>query len=204
MEFPPCCSYVGDQGIVEFKLQGSRSGTPKPNLLLFKDAANLFTSQVRSYVNGAYTGTNYTYLWTKISDEPYLLRGFYKSKKSLPKDGNSWHFANAAEIAWTYYLLPTMNEQFAQLGYIEFPLSGSLKAIRIGSGFLEFILEDGIPQRAVVSDMKNITLDSGVFQFTHKDARWWSGKGKYSFTYGNIPNAHLFIFCLKRLTKISW
>ncbi|MBD1923723.1 hypothetical protein H6F77_22020 [Microcoleus sp. FACHB-831] len=49
------------------------------------------------------------------------------------------------------------------------------------------MLKDGTTQQAAITGMKGVKLSEGVFQFTHKDARWWSGRGKYSFTYGNIP-----------------
>jgi hypothetical protein len=52
--------------------------------------------------------------------------------------------------------------------------------------------------------MQDITLGSGTFQFKHQDSRWWSGKGKFSFEYGNIPNARIFMICLKELADIYW
>jgi DnaJ-class molecular chaperone len=65
-------------------------------------------------------------------------------------------------------------------------------------------MKGGMSQRVQVVDMREITLGNGVFQFKHKDAQWWSGKGKYTFTYKNIPNANLFLIYLDRLTGIRW
>ena len=83
-------------------------------------------------------------------------------------------------------------------------MSGNPKAVRIGSGFLEFVLKNGSTQRVEVADMKNISLGGGTFQFLHKDSRWWSGKGKYAFSYAQLPNAKLFLLCLDRLVGIRW
>jgi len=198
------CSYVGENGIARYTLKGDRNANPKADILPFKDAANLYTSQTRQYVNGVYTSTAYAYWFGKQSGQKYKLLGQYRNEQGWPEAKNSWHFANAAEAAWNNYLLPVVNEQLDRLGYVEFPMQGKLQAVRVGSGFMEFVVKGGVPQRVQVADMKDITLGSGVFQFKHKDAQWWSGKGKYSFNYSNIPNARLFLLCLDRLTGIRW
>ncbi len=198
------CSYVGESGIAIYRLTGDRTARPKAEILCFKDATNLYTSQTRQYVNGVYTGTMYSYDWSKRAGQKYKLSGQYRSERGWPEDKDAWHFANAAEAAWNNALLPMVNEQLARSGYVEFPLSGHLQAVRVGSGFMEFVTRDSLPQRVQVADMKDITLDSGVFRFKHIDARWWSGKGKYSFTYSTIPNAKLFLLSLDRLTGIRW
>jgi len=198
------CSYVGEGGIAVYTLKGDRTASPKAEILCFKEATNLYATQTRQYVNGVYTGTRYSYDWGKQSGQKYKLSGQYRNEKGWPEDKNSWHLANAAEVAWNNYLLPIVNEQLDRLGYIEFPIQGKLQAVRVGSGFMEFVVKDGMPQRVQVTDMKDITLGSGVFKFKHKDARWWSGQGKYSFNYSNIPNARLFLLCLGRLTGIRW
>jgi hypothetical protein len=203
-EFRYSCSYIGEQGIVQLFIKGSRTATPKEHKLCFKDASNLYVAQIRNYVNGIYSGTTYTYRWTKNSGKDYRLNGQYRSEKKTPKDGDAWHFADAAERVWIIYLLETVDEKLNNLGYVEFPMAGNQKAVRIGNGFMEFVMKDNVPQRVAVKDMKDITLGGGVFQFKHKDAKFWSGKGKYSFTYSNIPNARLFLVVLERLTGIRW
>jgi hypothetical protein len=196
------CSYVGEQGIVMYELKGARSTTPKTKLLIFRDASNLYTNQTRHYRNGAYTGTTYSYAWTTISNKNYSLDGIYHSLQGSPADGDLWHFANAAEGRWSGYLLQALSAQLERFGYVEFPMQGNPRMVRISDGFMEFVEKDGNSQRVAVADMKDISLASGVFQFKHKDARWWSGKGKYSFTYANIPNARLFLVYLERLAGI--
>ena len=204
IKFSHKCSYVGELGIVEFTINGSLSDRPKTHLLNFKEAESLYTSQTRNYYNGIYTGTSYEYKWIKNSGSNYRLAGLFRNKEGWPNDKDRWHFANSAEVVWSTYLLQTANEQYDKLGYIEFPMKGNSQAVQVGHMFLEFVLRDGTTQKVVVEDMKDISLASGFFQFKHKDARWWSGKGKYSFTYRNIPNAKLFLLCLKRLTGIYW
>jgi hypothetical protein len=202
--FHHICSYVGSKGIIKYELVESRSAMPKESLLLFTDAHSLYAKTIRNYTNGLYTGTTYTYTWKKNSGNEYVISGNYQSEKSSPKDGDPWHFANISESVWSSYLLSTLDAQIDRNGFVEFPMGGSLQAVRVGPGFMEFVTRKDGAQRVMVSDMRDISLGSGTFQFKHQDARWWSGKGKYSFEYGNIPNARVFLICLSELAGISW
>ncbi|MBD2314797.1 hypothetical protein H6G20_24310 [Desertifilum sp. FACHB-1129] len=203
-EFKHFFTYVGEVGIAEVTLKGSRQAKPKTRILCFKEAGNLFTSQTRRYKSGVYRGTSYTYQWTRPGHKNFVLSGQHGSETGWPDDKSHWHFANAAEGAWSHFLLNALNEQLISRGYVEFPILGNLQAVRIGQGFLEFVLKTGETQRVAVSDMRDIGLGGGEFRFVHQDARWWSGKGKYSFSYNGIPNARLFLMCLKTLVGISF
>jgi hypothetical protein len=198
------CSYVGTKGLVKYSLTGSRMAMPKENILLFADAHSLYTSTTRNYTNGIYTGTNYSYRWTKNSGSQHAITGTHRGENNAPKENDQWHFANVAESAWTSHLLQTLDAKLAEHGYIEFPLTVGLQAVRVGEGFLEFVTKKDGPQRVRREDMRDILLGSGTFQFKHQDSHWWSGKGKFSFDYGNIPNARIFLICLKELTDIYW
>ncbi|NJK30058.1 MAG: hypothetical protein HC940_07845 [Acaryochloris sp. SU_5_25] len=198
------CSYVGERGIALSYLKGHRSAQPQTRIFCFQDGKNLYTQQTRSYYNGIYTGTTFNYRWTRLSTPDFKLEGAHRSEKGNPPPENLWHFADAAEGAWSVHLLQLVDQQLDQLGYVEFPIKSSLNAVRIGSGFMEFEEKNGTRQRVDVADMKDIRLGSGVFQFKHKGTTWWSGKGKYSFAYSNLPNARLFLICLDRLTGIHW
>ena len=198
------CSYVGECGIVEYKLHGPRSGKPKSEMYLFSENADLFTASTRTYTNGIYTGTSYQYRWADNNRHAFKMVGRYHSQKGWPKEGDRWHFANAAEGAWSGFRVKSLTADLERAGYVEFPLKGNPKAVRIGSGFMEFLLRDESTQRVEVKDMKKISLGQGLFQFAHQDSRWWSGKGKFSFSYAGLPNAKLFLYCLKQLTGIYW
>jgi hypothetical protein len=202
--FNHTCSFVGIKGMARYDISGSRSALPKENLLLFADTQHLYTKTTRNYTNGVYTGTNYSYKWIKNSGGQYEVSGTYRSENNAPKQQDIWHFADMGESAWTRHLLETIDDQLARDGYIEFPLTGNLQAVRVGNGFLEFVNRKNEVQRVMRSEMQDITLGSGTFQFKHQDSNWWSGKGKFSFEYGNIPNARIFMICLKELTDIYW
>ncbi|WP_295614190.1 hypothetical protein [Chamaesiphon sp. GL140_3_metabinner_50] len=203
-QFNHTCSYVGTKGLISHKLLASRSAMPKESLLLFTDAHSLYAKTIRNYTNGFYTSTTYTYTWKKNSGNEYVITGGYQSEKNPPKDGDNWHFANTSESVWSSYLLSTLDAQIDRDGFVEFSMGGALQAVRVGPGFMEFVTRKDGSQRVMVADMRDISLGSGTFQFKHQDARWWSGKGKYSFEYANIPNARVFLICLSELAGISW
>ena len=202
--FNHTCSFVGTKGLARYDISDSRSALPKESLMMFDDAQHLYTSTTRNYTNGVYTGTNYSYRWTKNSGGQYAISGSHRGENTAPKEQDIWHFADMGETAWTRHLLETIDDKLARDGYIEFPLTGKLQAVRVGDGFLEFVSAKDGAQRVMRSEMQDITLGSGTFQFKHQDSRWWSGKGKFSFEYGNIPNARIFMICLKELADISW
>ncbi len=202
--FKHICSFVGTKGLARYDISGSRSALPKEALLLFTDAQHLYTKTTRNYTNGIYTGTYYSYKWTKNSGGRYEVSGTHRSENNAPKQQDIWHFADMGESAWTRHLLESIDDQLARDGYVEFPLTGNLQAVRVGDGFLEFVSRKDDVQRVMRSEMQDITLGSGMFQFKHQDSRWWSGKGKFSFEYANIPNARVFMICLKELADIYW
>lgn len=203
-QFHHTCSYVGTDGLISYELVKSRSAMPKESLLLFTDAHSLYTKTTRNYTNGIYSGTDYAYTWKKNSGNQHVITGSYHSEKIAPEAGNKWYFANIAESVWSSYLLSNLDLELEQNGYVEFPIGGALQAVRVGNGFMEFVTKKDGAQRVMVSEMRDITLGSGTFQFKHQDAKWWSGKGKFSFEYANIANARVFLICLKELTGIAW
>ena len=72
----------------------------------------------------------------------FRLAGQFRDKKGWPKEGNAWHCANAGEAAWNNYRFQFLNTELEKFGYIEFAMAGNPRAVRIGSGFMEFVLKD--------------------------------------------------------------
>ena len=175
------CSFVGSLGVTKSTVKRFNSGKPKVETLLFKEAVSLFTSQTQKYVNGAYTGTEYKYIWGLANSSPYTISGTYRSKEGRPPEGDPYYLAAAAEAAWTRHLLPLAMEDFKAAGHVSFPMSGKLQMIQISDGALDFIMKNGETKSTAVADMKDIKLSQGRFYFKHKDSTWWSGKGKYDF-----------------------
>jgi hypothetical protein len=195
------CSYIGKLGAARYAYLGPAK-SPKAEILVFAQAAGLRTSQTRHFTNGMYSHTDYIFTWSGAAGVPDLvIKGKYRSEKGRPKDRDPYYFPLAAEVAWSEYLLDRAADELARKGFLRFNLS-RYQAVRVGPGFIEFAW-DGETQRFLDKDIGKFTLEQGTFRIHHKDAKWFSAAGKYSFLYGEMPNAKLFLLALDRFLKIG-
>jgi hypothetical protein len=203
--FRKTCTYVGDAGVVRYTLKGSQNSTPHVDLLVFNDAAEVHASQTRQYLNGVYTGTSYDYYWTDASGRRVLrVKGTYRANNKPPKQGHPFHFAHAAETAWSEHFLRRAEQQLKSEGSIAFRVDKRGRIVRVGPGFLEFHFGGDGPQRFTAEDIASVGLGGGYFSFKHKDAKWYSRQGNYNFSYGSMANAKVFLFALNRLMGYRW
>jgi len=196
--FRGTCTFVGEQGIARVLIEGSLAKTPKFQVLLFEEAAELLTSETRRFVNGIYSGTSYDYFWNTVNGARiYRLKGDYHSKSSHPVPGHPWYFARAAELAWSMYFLERAEEILRTEGSVPFRVDRK-RSVRVGVGFIEFHF-GGDPVRVSREEIASISLFDGQFAFIHKDTRWFSRAGRYVFAYENMGNAKVFLLALDRL-----
>jgi hypothetical protein len=201
--FKAKCSYVGEQGAAYFILKGWRDAKPKVQMLLFANAQELRARQTRQYVNGVYCGTSYDYTWTDPAGKRlWRLKGTYYQRKKGLKAGEQFRFVQAAEIAWSLHYLERANQVLSAEGSIPFRVDKH-RVVRVGPGFLEFHF-GGEPVRLAREDIASVNLGSGIFQFKHKDAKWYSLSGKYTFQYGTMANGRVFLLALEKLMGYQW
>ena len=201
--FKHSCSYVGHDGIARYRISGSRGAQPREELFLFHQARLLRSSETDQYYNGVYTGTAYDYRWTDADNQKvFRLNGSYRSKQRNPKPKDPYHFAKMAEIAWSMYLLDATQAELESKGYVEFVVNRK-DVVRVGLGFMEFHFM-GKTERVPVNEMKDIAINAGWFSFKTSEARMFSSKGKFSFQYGQMGNARLFLLCLDKLAGIQF
>ena len=197
--FRRACTYVGDAGVARYTVAGSRDAAPRAEVFRFAAASELRARQTRQYLNGIYTRTDYDYAWTDSAGRKvFALAGYYSSAEGRPKPAADFWLARSAEAAWNTHRLAWVADQVATVGYAQFNLTGG-DFVRVGPGFFEFGRK-GEVARIDVADIKSLTLNLGEFDVHHKDARWFSRKGKYSFEYGTMANAELFLLAMARLT----
>ena len=186
-----------------FRLRGQRQAKPKHCVLPFEIAAELRALQVRRYVNGIYQGTSYDFRWCDGSGRQLIsLHGQYFGEKANPKAGHAFHFAAAAEIAWSEHFLERAQRQLATEGSIAFRVDQT-RVVRVGPGFLEFHF-GGEPVRVNQEEIGQVTLGNGTFAFKHRDSKWYRSAGKYSFRYGNMANGKAFLLALDKLMGYRW
>ncbi len=196
--FKHTCSYVGAEGMARYVLKGSLESEPTEEVLVFSEAADLTSSQTRHYTNGIYTGTHYNFTW-KAADGSAMLKlyGHYKAKDGFPKEKDPFHFARVGEILWNDHLTDRMQAELEEHGSVEF-LVNKNDFVRVGPGFLEFDFKGNV-QQVRADEIKKLNVSSGTFTIHTNDAGWFGSTGKFSFNYGQLGNASMFIFALERL-----
>ncbi len=201
--FKVVCSFVGENGVASFTLKKRRDGSPKVQLLLFAQAEELRAKQIRQYVNGAYIGTRYDFIWTGPGGERlWRAKSSYRQRKKGLRAGEPFRYVQAAEVAWSVHYLERAQKYLDTEGSIPFRVDSG-RVVRVGPGFMEFHF-GGDPMRLTKEDIASVSLGSGRFQFKHKDAKWYSLSGKYSFQYGNMANARVFLLALEKLMGYRW
>ncbi len=197
------CSYVGREGVARFWCAGDTDRLTRTEVFLFRDAAEMRTSQVRQYVNGAYTGTDYTFTWTDVAGQKrYVFRGRYHSAKGTPKAKDPFHFGRSAEMAWSGYLLPGAFRQLDMDGAVLFLLHRG-NWIRLTRSGLLFHF-GGKEEEWDARDLACVSVESGVVRVKRNDARegWFSSSGVLKFDFTSLGNAQLFFFLVERVLGV--
>jgi hypothetical protein len=197
------CGYVGRAGVARFSCAGDTDRLTRAEVFLFRDAAELRTSQVRQYVNGAYTGTDYAFTWTDVAGQKrYVFRGRYRSAEGTPKAKDPFHFGRSAEMAWSGYLLGGAFRQLDMGGAVLFLLNSG-NWIRLTRSGLLFHF-GGKEEEWDARDLAGVGVDAGVVRVKRHDARegWFSSSGVLKFDFQSLGNAQLFFFLVERVLGV--
>jgi len=198
--FAHTCTYVGKDGVARIRCKRDRENITQQEVFRFRDATELRTSQTRHYHNGAYTGTGYDFAWTDDQDRRvFRCNGTYRGEKKPPKPTDAFHFAEAAEVAWSIHLLDRAQEQLEQAGAIVFRLGGT-DWVAVGPGFLELNLK-GERRRCESAEIGGFSINGGTFKLKRTDAQegWFRSTGVFQFPYATMANARVFLLAIDRL-----
>jgi hypothetical protein len=205
MRFTHSCTFVGTKGIAWYQCAGSRARLNRTDVFLFKNAADLRTSQTRQYVNGGYTGTHYTYTWSTEKGKPiYTLTGRYRSEAGTPKVSDPFYFALAAEAAWSQYLLKNIDRLTDEDNLVFFALTRG-NYVQLGEGV--FILKQGNNTIELeADDIEQITVDNGIISIREVGGKqgWFANKGVHQFAYQDLGNAQFFSFAMDKMLGIRF
>jgi hypothetical protein len=200
--FKHTCTYVGRDGVARFVCSSARDNLITDDVFLFEDAIDLRTSQTRRYVNGVYQGTDYSHIWTDVGGRTrFVLKGTYRAQDGNPASRDPFHFAQAAELAWTVYLISDALRQIETNGWVPFRL-GSRKVIRLGVRRIQFHWGDD-PERWEENEVGEAVIQQGVVKIKHADARegWFSSEGVYKFNFSELANARLFFHLMDKVVQ---
>src|SRR4051812_48305831 len=96
-----------------------------------------------------------------------------------------FHFVRAVEGAWNQFALRRADAELAANGHLRWPI-GDKEHLLVGPGFIEFHFP-GRVDRCEAKDIKSIGVNNRQFHIVHRDAKWFSMKGRYSFSCGTMP-----------------
>lgn len=202
-------NFVGSEGCAEFKCKGVPENITEKQVFYFKDAWAVSTSITRHFTNGVYSGTSFGFYWYphEGGKAVYKIAGRHRANLKTPPLGNAYNFARAVEVAWINYLIPKLDAELSQKGYINFYM-GDKRWARLGRGFLDIVEKDGNVNRCESGDIGSAKLASGVFTLTRKDAKskffgLLGSSGVFRFNYGIMYNARLFLFAFQKLLNIK-
>jgi hypothetical protein len=201
--FRHTCTYVGRHGIARFVCSGSRDRIQTAEVFRFDEATDLRTSQTLRYVNGVYQNTTYNFTWHDINGRArYRIGGTHNSQAGTPPGKHPYHWARAAELAWTYHLLDQASRQLELSGSVLFHLPGG-RWIRLGDRRLRHNLS-GSEEEWEADDIQSVTVQQGVVTLRRKGARegWFSSEGVVKFDFAQLGNAQLFFHLLEKVVGV--
>jgi hypothetical protein len=200
--FAHTCTYVAREGLARFRCSGSRDQV-KEELFRFADAAELRTSQTRHYTNGVYQNTAYNFAWTDAAGRVrFVIAGSHKSEQGNPPAKDLFHFATAAERAWTIYRLDEIQAQLRTDGMIYFGLGGR-NWVKLGQERITLFF-NGEEIDCHADEIDQVRIEQGLVQVRRKDAKegWFSSRGVFKFPYGSLANAQLFLILMDKLVGV--
>jgi len=203
--FSHTCSYVGTKGVAVFKCSGSRENVKEIGFFLFKNATELRISQTRHYYNGVYTGTDYSFVWTdEDSKTVYQFGGRYRSEAGTPGPADPYHFALAAEDAWTRHLYRDLDRAIEADGSVFFGLRGG-DFVKLGDGLL-ILAQGGKKIKLRANQIEKMNIGNGVISIWENGAKegWFVNSGIHQFMYADLGNARFFLFALEKLVGIRF
>jgi hypothetical protein len=202
------CTYVGTHGTARFPVSGRGRSVPKGEIFLFANAVDLQTALL-----GRSAGTNFNYQWKNEKGKTvYKLEGgYYGNNKSIDPDA-VFHFAQAAEEAWSQYYLPQVRADLQRKGSYQFITRRGLSANQvavIAPGRLEVITGEK-RFHAAAHDIDDIVVHHGWIIIRRKDAQNRAmqsldgAHGILYLSYGTVSNAKIFLTLLTQVVGVAW
>jgi hypothetical protein len=133
----------------------------------------------------------------------FSISGQHKSEQGDPPAKDPFHFAAAAEQAWTIYLLGQVQAQLSTQGTIFFGLGGK-NWVKLGEGHISVHM-NGQTTDCDAEDIAEVRIEQGMVEVRRTDAKegWFSSKGIFKFPYGTLGNAHLFLILMDKLVGVK-
>jgi hypothetical protein len=152
-----------------------------------------------NYVNNVYRDTTYYYSWSdKTGATVFVLNGKHSAEHELPPPSDKYHFALAAEEAWSHYLLADILTSLQHGASYTFRLRGR-DGICFHKDYLELTLNNKV-QRFYPGDLTDIRVKEGTIALKEPGAKegWFTSTGIHSFSFDELANARLFLMLVEQ------
>jgi hypothetical protein len=187
--FSRACSYVGREGVARFTCSGGRELVGRAEVFCFDEAAELRTTL---------TSAAYTFEWSDGAGRiRYRIRGKVASASGDPPPDDPYHYALAAERAWTRYLLERVPGQLERDGAVTFPLRAG-RSVRLGWGTVTAHL-GGPPVELAAREIERAEVVHGAVRILRAGAP----EGAIEFPLPELANARLFFHLLGELVGVE-
>lgn len=198
---PATCTYVGSRGIAQYVWDDDEGKRQTPQTLGFQDVAELRTLETRHFVKNAYQHTTYIYQWSEGSQTAFVIKGLYRSPQGLPSAKDRYHFALAAEKAWTLFRMERALEALLQGNSVVFEVHNG-DTITLTNDAIE-LRRRGESVRVAYQDGAKLSVNQGVMTLSSNDSQrsFFGSKGVYTFNYHDVANAQLLLLLFNTVTK---
>jgi hypothetical protein len=200
------CTYTGSHGMARYPYSARNSGTPKGDIFLFSAAV-----EVQTALLGRSMGTNFNFQWKDARGKTlYKLEGGYYGTNKSPDPESVYHFARAAEAAWSDYLYPAVMAELKRQGSVRFLINrsiGNKQYAVLGPGFID-ILNPGKQFHNLAHEIQSVTLFQGWIIIRRKDARdkainsLSGADGIFYLSYGSVSNVRIFLRMLEQVVGV--
>jgi hypothetical protein len=203
LRFTYVCTYVGELGVARGTIKKSRQNAVETETLMFANAANLYTSSTHMYSHGIYTGSNFDYTWADGKGVAiFKIASDFSKNRYHKRPKNAFNFALGAEKAWTRVRLEAIVAEAREFGAVKFTV-GKYDYVTVGEGYFELRF-NAVTHRLATEEIGSMTLNEGVFTIKSKDAKWYSGEGKFSFGYGSMANVQAFLIWMEKVYGVKF
>jgi len=193
--FAHTCTYVGRDGVARFRAWG-RGGRVRREIFLFDDADELRVSVVDNYMNFAYSNTDYSYQWRDNAGQLWFrIKGNHGGKDANPVSTDPFHFARAAENAWTKYLFVKARKRLDDGRVVRFNLKSKGRWVGIRPGAIVFCL-GGEEETWTAKELGAVSFKKGVISFHVpgvKGSLALDSGQQGKFNASNLANSGLFL-----------
>jgi hypothetical protein len=198
---PATCTFVGTQGLAQYTWDKDESKRQTPLVVRFQDVTELRTLETRQFVNNAYLHTTYIYQWSKGATAKFAVGGVYRDQKGTPPAKDRYHFALAAEHAWTVFMLDHTLQQLTQGQSVNFEMKNG-DTLTLSTDAIE-LKRKGETIRLGYEDVPQLSVHQGVMTLSSKDTTrsFFGTTGVYSFKYHDVPNAQLLLLLFNTIMK---